>query len=201
MEIILISICQFGLSAFSNSMLAKITVGAGANYFGTALFSPFLLVLILMLMRVNPLKQLDLITPSYAISLVIFKIACFMHGCCEGKPTKFGLYYPYNHQYEFPSQLLECFVALVIFFILLRLARRPRRVPGLMFPTYLILYSSTRFITEFTRANEPVVWQLQPYHLYCLAGILLGILEWLVLAKYGTKLSAYFEKRFSNSRK
>ena len=194
--LILICACQIGLGALCNSLVGTITPGVVANYFGTAMISPFLIALVLILMRLNPLRHLDRFTPSYALVLVVFKIACFMHGCCEGKPTKFGLYYPYNGQYEFPSQLLEAFVALIIFFVLLHLARRQRRAPGLMFPLYLILYSATRFFTEFTRANEPVIWQLQPYHLFCLAGVLLGVLEWVVLSKYGAKLDKYFEQRF-----
>ena len=201
MESILISILQVEIGGLFSGLLAKITPGVVANYFGNVLISPFPLVLILILMGINPLRQLDLITPAYAIFLFISKIACFMHGCCEGIPTEFGLYFPYNEQYEFPSQLLEAFVALIIFIVLLCVARRSNRTPGLMFPLYLIMYSATRFFTEFTRANEPIIWKLQPYHLFCLIGIVLGILELLILALCGAKLDTFFEKRFEKFKK
>lgn len=193
-ETILLSYIQFYLGGFCNSNWAAFLNGGGANYFGLVYFSPPLFLLVCMLLRINPLKQQDLITPSYAVALSFAKFACFLHGCCQGKPWIHGIYFVMRRRFEFPAQLLEMAVALVILYILIYKLRRPR-IPGSMFPTYLILYSATRFFTEFTRDGDVVLLGLQTYQIQCVVGVLLGVIWLLVIKKYGQKWSDTFDRK------
>lgn len=158
-----------------------ITNGAG-NYFGFIFYAPIIFIIICALLRVPPLKQLDLSAPAYAISLVSFKIACFCAGCCNGVEWEHGLYNFFNGRIEFPIQLLECLVAIVIFTIIHFYSKKNRK-EGTVFPLYLILYCVTRFCTEFLRDDFPkIVGPLTTYHFQCLVGLIVGIAEmWFVV--------------------
>lgn len=194
-HLFIVSAVQFFCGTLCNGFLAKITVGAGANYFGMLLFSPILVHLLLRLLQVNPLKHMDRIAPGYALVLVIFKLACFCHGCCEGRPSEHGLYFPANAQAELPSQLYECAVALGIFLVMLYMQRKNfPKAPGSRYPTYVLLYCTTRFCTEFTRANKSVLWKLQPYHLWCLLGLTLSILGLFLAKKFGQRASHWLNR-------
>lgn len=193
-ETILLTLAQLCTGGLCNVSWAAYLNGGGGNYFGLAYFAPPFFLLICMLARVNPLKQLDLFTPSYAVSLICYKAACLLHGCCQGKPWIHGLYFVNRKRFEFPSQFLEMVVAVLILFLLVRMIRR-KPVPGSVFPTYLILYSGTRFFTEFTRDGEVVLMGLQLYQIQCIAGVLLGIIELLLIRKYGQRWSDSFEQK------
>ena len=67
-------------------------------------------------------------------------------------------------------------------FFVLRAYQKRNRYPGSVFPLFVVLYSGTRFCTEFLRADfEPLVWRLTTYHFQCLAELLLGVIELLLL--------------------
>ena len=193
-ETALVTVAVFGLGVLGNRFWAYALWGSGGNYFGLLYFSPLLVIPTLLLLRINPLKLLDRYAPSYAISLVFFKLACHFCGCCEGKEWKYGFYNVAVEQYTFPSQLLEMAVALVLFFVLLRMIRKPH-IPGTIFPVYMLLYSGTRFFTEFTRAGDFIYFGLCAYQIQCLLGIWIGG-TWLLIAReYGRKWSDAFDRK------
>lgn len=189
--LIVFTVVQFVFGVIWSGLWGSVTKISLADYFGTAVWSPIFPFLFFLLLRIDPVKQMDLIAPAYAASLILFKIACFFAGCCHGKPWQYGLYFVKREQYEFPSQLLEAFTALLILIVLVALVRKGRLV-GRIYPTYLILYSTTRFFTEFTRANEVVWLGLQFYQLQCIGGVLIGLLAFWLLTKFGPGLSARF---------
>jgi len=194
LEIIILTFAQNYIGGIFNGFWAKLLSGGGGNYFGLLYLSIPFFCLFCVLLRVNPLKQLDLYTPSYAVTLIFVKIACFLHGCCHGKTWDLGLYYVVRGRYEFPAQLLEAAVALILAIILTRMLRK-QRTPGTLFPIYLILYSSIRFFTEFTRTNDVVCMGLQLYQIQCIVGVLLGIVELKLAKKYGRKWSDAFDRK------
>lgn len=194
LETVLVTCVMSFLGGQCNSFWAFSLWGGGANYFGLLYLSSPLVILVLLLLRINPLKQLDLYAPSYAVSLAIFKIACHFAGCCEGKECQFGFYNVSVEQYTFPAQLLEMAVALLMFFVLLRMIRKPH-IPGTIFPVYMILYSVTRFFTEFTRAGDFIYFGLCAYQIQCLLGIWIGITWLLVTREYGQTLSDRFDRK------
>lgn len=166
-------------------------IGDGsANYFGCAYFAPIVFVLFCFLVAVDPLEQIDMYAPSYALMLIFAKIQCFCVGCCTGVEWSGGMY---NHMYKtnmFPVQIVEAGLALIVFIFLQWYKKRAKK--GTVFPMFLILYSATRFFSEFWRIEPNVLGILKTYHILCLIGVALGIIEFVVAVKYGDKISAFF---------
>lgn len=86
------------------------------------------------------------------------RIGCFLSGCCYGIESKFGftatraIVSSCNHVNRFPVQLLESFINLIIFFVILSLFRK-RILNGRLIYIYLLCYSFARFLLEFLRAD------------------------------------------------
>ncbi len=167
-------------------------VGAKANYFGTMFIMPVVLMILFYLLAVNPLKQMDLITPALPLALIFSKLACFCQGCCRGIEWSSGLYNHSSGLYEFPVQLVEAGLALLIFIFLIFWRKKAK--DGTMFPTYLILYSSTRFFSEFLRWEPAVVWHLKQYHILCIIGVIVGIITLIIALKLGDKIVKFYSE-------
>ncbi len=174
-------------------------VGTGTNYFGALYFVPVFMLLGCIVLWVDPIKSFDLLTPAFPLALSIVKVACFTSGCCYGVWWPGGPYSYRNEREEFPVQLLESGVALLIFIFLMWYKKKAPK--GTMFPMYIIIYSATRFITEFWRGQELVWGPLRFYHILCIVGFVLGIIEFAIVLKYNKKISLYFENTFYFSRK
>lgn len=170
-------------------------VGTGANYFG-GLFSIILFWFILcVIFIINPLKQIDIVTMGMPVCLFFVKLACFLNGCCWGIPWEYG---PYNHHYDHPGnqvpvQLIEAFWALAIFIFLL--CYRKKAKDGTVFPMYVILYSSTRFCSEFLRHEDAVFGILKIYHILCIIGFVVGFVMLLLANRFRDKVNAYYDKK------
>ncbi len=110
-------------------------------------------------------RLLDLYAPSLAIGHALGRIGCFAYGCCYGKPTNsiFGLRFPVQSPAGMggtkvlPTQLFESGVLFLIFFLLTR-KMRSTLPPGILFASYLSLYSSSRFLLEFLRDDPRGEW-------------------------------------------
>ena len=187
----LITAVQYAVSAALSSVWAQIMGTGNVDYFGTAIWSPVVLFFVFWLLRIHPIRQLDLIVPAYAIALCFFKLACFAAGCCNGREWKFGFYSVLHKRYEFPVQLVEMALAAMILVVLLWMIKK-RYFAGRLYPVYLILYSATRFFSEFLREADTVLMGLQLYQLECIAGVIIGIAELLLLQKYAPAISARF---------
>lgn len=189
LEIQIFSYAQYDLTGSFNRTFGDM-VGTGANYFGKLYHIPFLLVAFCILLWVDPCKQIDLITPAFPLALFISKIGCFFQGCCAGIEWAGGLYNHSSERYEFPVQLVEAGLALLIFIFLM--FWRDKAKPGTMFPTYLIIYSATRFFSEFLSGKPDVFWKLKTYHILCIIGVVVGIVELVIALIFGEKISKFF---------
>ena len=194
LEIIIISCIQILPIGFFNVQLGKL-LNTGANYFGLLYFMPLVLFAFFFFISVNPFKQTDLITPAYPLALFFVKLGCFCDGCCGGFECEWGLmnyHYQSGPQREFPTQLVEAGLALLIFVFLLWYRKRAKE--GTIFPTYLIIYSATRFFSEFTSNKPDILWHLKTYHILCIIGVILGIAELILVLKYSEKIKPFFER-------
>ncbi len=192
LEIVFISFVQYAFTAILNMNFGKL-VKTGGNYFATVFFYPVIMMILFYIIKISPLKQLDMITPAYPIAFCFAKIACFCAGCCNGFEWDKGLYNAVDDRYEFPVQLVEASLALFIFIFLLWYRKKAKE--GTMFPIYLILYSGTRFFSEFLRHEEEVLWIFKTYHLLCIGGVILGIVELLLVRKYKDKINEFYEPK------
>ena len=187
-ESFVLSCIQFFPGVIFNILWGMILTNSNDNYFGFALWAPIFFIIVCAFLQVPPLKQLDLYTPAYALSLVSFKIACFFAGCCHGIEWKYGMYNFSYDRVEFPIQLLECLVAVGLFLITHFYSKKNHKI-GTVFPLYLILYSATRFFTEFLRDDFPrLVGTFTTYHFQCLIGVVIGLVEMCFVVDVAKKI-------------
>ena len=101
-------------------------------------------------------KTLDLIAPFAALGQAIGRFGCLLNGCCFGKVSELGIYFPVHQAVLIPTQIYSS-VTLIFIFVFLRLLQdRPHR-EGEIFFAYLLLYSLKRFFIEFWRADNEIV--------------------------------------------
>jgi phosphatidylglycerol:prolipoprotein diacylglycerol transferase len=140
-----------------------------ANLNGSMWFGGFILVLLTIgyLARTHNksyLEFLDSAIFSPIIGQIPGRIACFMGGCCFGKPSNLPWAFPQDTKYSLlmypagtplhPSQLYEAFAALMIF-LYMWLRRKNNTYLGQNFVRYLVLTGIARFFTEFARGDTP----------------------------------------------
>ena len=87
------------------------------------------------------------------------RVGCFFAGCCYGVESEFGII-TYNNTSpthygvsRFPVALLEAFVNLLIFVLLLYLFKR-NKLGGKLIFVYLLVYAPARFVLEFFRGDN-----------------------------------------------
>ena len=168
--------------------------GTGANYFGIIFTNFVKYIIVCIIIGVNPLKQMDFITPSYPLALFFSKMACFFGGCCNGMEMENGLYNYRYERYEFPSQLLEAFLALAIFIFFMFYKKKAKR--GTLYPIYLILFGATRFVGEFLRSEEDIVGPFKTYHFLCFSAVVIGIVLLIFVKLFGDDVDKLFDKQY-----
>ncbi len=104
--------------------------------------------------KLSVLGVSDLLVPYVALAQAIGRLGCFLNGCCYGRESAFGIYFPSADAVLIPTQLYSSLILVLIFIILRVLQERPRR-EGAIFFAYLLLYPAKRFLIEFWRADSP----------------------------------------------
>lgn len=167
-------------------------LNTGYNYFGLLLFAPLFLQILFIFFSVDPLKNTDLVTPAFPLALISVKFACFFQGCCWGIESPNGLYNYRNGSTEIPIQLVEAVLAAIIFLILLVIRKKVKE--GTLYPIYIILYSSTRFFSEFYRYEENTFGNLKTYQVLCIVGVIVGFLQLYIIKNYKDKIREIYDK-------
>lgn len=188
-EIILLSCIQYFPMLFLTSVFSSL-FKTGSNFFGYLFLLPLLLHVIYWLIGLDPRKQSDLTSPAYPLILVFTKIGCFFAGCCNGiESNAFGMYNHSTFRMEIPVQLIESGCALLIFIVLCLIRKKVKS--GTIYPLYMILFSAARFCSEFLRSEDNILGPLKKYHIFCLVGIVFGIIQYIIVCRYGEQLSAF----------
>ncbi len=118
--------------------------------------------------KIPVIKTLDWLMPYVALGQAIGRIGCFLNGCCFGKPSSFGLYFPALQMKLFPVQLLSA-LNLFLIFLCLKFREKKSYKQGEILLLYLILASLERFIVEFLRGDSPVFfWNLTVFQIISL---------------------------------
>jgi len=107
--------------------------------------------------KMSPLETMDLLVPFIALAQAIGRIGCLLNGCCYGRSSLFGLYFPVFHQVLIPTQLYSSLL-LVLIFIILRFMQEKKHLTGQILYAYLFLYSLKRFFIEFFRNDSPRIF-------------------------------------------
>ena len=171
--------------------LANDTYFTYTNYFCALFFGILVVMGIQLLVGMDFRYGTDLLTPFFALDVGLGKIACFCAGCCYGIEWTNGMFNYNTGRIEFPVQLLEVFVGILLS-ALLFFCLTKRKSTGRIYPLYMILYGATRFCTEFLRGDHIANWMgLKPYQMLCLCSILIGAC-WLIVISLLEK----YDKRF-----
>lgn len=185
-EVLLIIAVAFALFRVLNPTFAIWFTNGNANYYGSLTAWFIAITVMTVLFKTSPFLAHDLFAPALPVQLFLAKLSCFFHGCCSGFAMPGSWYFnQYTKRYEFPVQLTEVLVALVLYVFLYRYQKR-NKVPGTVFPVYLLLYAASRFMTEFLRADlANVLGPLNAYQIMSIVYLLLGaILLWIVFAHH-----------------
>ncbi|MBI3944097.1 MAG: prolipoprotein diacylglyceryl transferase [Chloroflexi bacterium] len=132
------------------------------------------------------LRLLDAVAPGLVLAQAVGRVACIITGDAMGKPTAgpFGFAYtnsnamvPQLGVYYTPTPVYEILMNIAIFGLLWQL--RNRKLPdGVLFLTYLLLYSTGRFIITFWSSYQVVLLGLNQAQLISLIALVIG-LPWL----------------------
>lgn len=150
----------------------------GLSFFGAVFFIPVIFILVAWLLRIPYGQLMDLCAPSVSVMLAIVKVNCMVKGCCLGRMicfTELGEYI------FFPSREVEMAAALILAAILLLLMRKDSR-KGTIYPLFMILYGTTRFVLNFFRDTQPFVFGLAAGTFWSIISVLLGV-GWLLALK------------------
>ncbi|AFM42816.1 prolipoprotein diacylglyceryl transferase [Desulfosporosinus acidiphilus SJ4] len=108
-------------------------------------------------------KMADIAAPGIILGQAIGRIACFLNGDAFGRPTNlgFGLVYPqgtpayaaYGSQPLWPAEVWEGQWDMIVFALIIILSRWRKWPKGILFLTYIVLYSLGRFGLEFMRGD------------------------------------------------
>jgi phosphatidylglycerol:prolipoprotein diacylglycerol transferase len=146
----------------------------GLSWFGGLILGSIAGIAYIKNRKLPLLKTLDLMMPFVALAQAIGRIGCLFNGCCFGKPSEFGLYFPVHKQILIPTQLYSSLLLVFIFIVLRAIQDKPHRA-GQIFFAYLALYSLKRFFIEFWRADNPAIifnltlFQVLSIVLFCIA--------------------------------
>jgi phosphatidylglycerol:prolipoprotein diacylglycerol transferase len=152
---------------------------AGLVWYGGLIGGTLACSLLIWRRRVDYFTVADATAPALALGYGLGRIGCFLVGDDYGRPTnswigiafpkgsppttaealrQFGVHVdpsipPDQVLRVHPTQIYESVTSLVVFFILLRLSRRPHP-KGRIFGLFLILMGIERFLVEIVRAKD-----------------------------------------------
>lgn len=119
-------------------------------------------------------KFIDLVIPYVALGHAIGRVGCFLNGCCHGRVSEWGLYFPVLDAKVLPTQLYMVVGQCVIFGLLKIRAQKPY-VEGQIFIWYLMLSSMERFVMEFFRWNDRLYMGLSVFQYVCIMFFVVAI--------------------------
>lgn len=152
----------------------------GLSWFGGLIFGVIFGIAYLKKRNLSIYRIFDLCVPYVSLAQAIGRIGCLLNGCCFGKVSKFGIYFPAHEAVLIPTQLYSSLILILIFIILRLLQDRPHR-QGQIFFVYLLVYSIKRFFIEFWRADNEIIFLR--FSLFQIISIIIFCLSLLKLFK------------------
>ena len=185
-----------GLFYLLNPQFGNWFTNGNKNYYGTLTAWLLAFSVVPILLKTSPFKVLDLFSGGLPLQLVIAKLACYCWGCCSSFEMPGSFYYNLStYRYEFPVQLVEAGVALLLFVYLIFYRKRTNKV-GTVFPLYLVLYSVSRFLTEFLRTDlRNVIGPFDAYQIMSVVFTGVGLLLLWIVRRYRDPIEKYFRIR------
>lgn len=126
--------------------------GQGLSFFGIIIAAILVGFFYSKRRKVNFWGLLDVMASGVMIGYAIGRIGCFLNGCCAGIPTEawFAFRFSPTDYVRIPTQLYTSFLALICFFIVLKV-EKTKRFYGKTAGAFLICYAIITFVVEFWR--------------------------------------------------
>ena len=185
---VLLTLAEFG----GTMLLFYVENGyfAGMSYYGGILLMPISCIILAWLFQIPYLDVMDMCGASAGGMLAVMRLQCVYFGCCKGIEMTIA-----GNTFAFPSPVVELTTVLILMCIILWLGKDEKKYKGKLFPIYLILYGSTRFVLNWFRSgNQPFVWILPPGNFWSIVAILIGSLWLYAMSKTAAKKAADQEK-------
>lgn len=149
-------------------------------------------------------KTADLVAPALALGHAFGRIGCFSAGCCYGRECAAPWAVVFRNKYAaeltgvhldtpmHPVQLYEAALNFLNFAVLFLILKR-KKFDGQVFAFYIMNYSVIRFFTEYFRGDHDdktyflrgasALTSLSYPQLYCVLGLLAGVVAYIVLKR------------------
>jgi phosphatidylglycerol---prolipoprotein diacylglyceryl transferase len=140
---------------YKDNLMSIISVNEGGMVIlGGVLFAVLAILIYVKIKKLSFWKVADTIVPGFALGLGIGRIGCYLIGDHIGSRTDFflGSYYQGDLRHE-PSLYLSI-NGFVLFIVLILLAPFFRKKEAVLSYIFIIWYSLSRFILDFTRAAD-----------------------------------------------
>lgn len=169
----------------------EMSLFGGGSYaaFRGAIFLLPMSALLAGLFKKKILLMCDYLTPFFFYLHGSVTIACWVMGCCAGKPLEWGIYNPRFEQTAFPMQPLIILLSVgVAFWGVMYAKKHAYKANGKVFAYSLIAYGLGRIALEFMSANVRVVGALSFNSLCSLAMIAVGaLLSYFIYKKFSVE--------------
>ncbi len=124
----------------------------------------------------------DLFALALPAGEAVGRIGCYFNGCCYGTECDLPWAIWQHGAWRHPAQLYSSAVSVLIVFSLILLKSRLSR-EGDLFRCYLVLFGITRFLLEFVRWRESLVFGLSPMQWFCLELVAGASIWWYALSR------------------
>jgi len=132
----------------------------GLVFFGGFLGGALGAIIFLKIKKMDIWKTADVIAPGLALGHSVGRFGCLFAGCCYGKPSDLSIALTFTNPDSLaplnvplqPTQLYMIASNFILFLILLAIQRR-KSFNGMVFLSYIMLYSLFRSIIEFFRGD------------------------------------------------
>jgi len=149
----------------------------GMSWFGGLMAGTWAGIIFIKKKKLSVYQTLDFIVPYVALAQAIGRIGCLLNGCCYGKPSEYGFYFPVHDARLIPTQIYSSLIMVLIFLILRFLQDRPHKAGQILF-LYLLFYSTKRFFIEFWRDDNMVIFSgMTLFQLLSVAIFLLSVIK------------------------
>jgi len=171
-KILSFTIAIVPIGYFCGKLMRLVEAGTwtGVSYYGALLFAPGLMVLFGLLLKIKPADMLDNCATAGCVALIFMKIQCKITGCCYGRILR---YLPNGRPVRFPSQIVEMIFGIILLGILMKMISI-EKYKGYIYPWFLLLYGSSRFILNLFRDTVPFRFGLSAGCFWSLISIVIG---------------------------
>jgi len=186
----------FDFSNYKNNLISILDIrGGGLAIHGGIIFALISAFIISKHKKMSFLKMADAAAPPIIIAQAIGRWGNFFNSEAHGGPVSYDFIknFPYFIQqgmhiggiYYHPTFLYESLWDFIVFIILIIILRKSKKV-GIVFFTYIGLYSIGRFFIEGLRTDSLMFGSIRIAQLVSLCGVLIWI-GFLIFIKYKTK--------------